>query len=376
MKIKGAFFAVLGAFFILAMSSQSLAVDTGPIDAVLKKTVLGDQDFKVIDDFLAQAVQDLVRTRDLTAIAQARTVILSRTSTQGQYAQRFSESAHRHIQAGFEQAQSLRPDERKTTVFINLLILIDGLHDLRLADLAIPWLKDQNMVVRYWAVHALTNTAAVEQLNSGASSNPTLVSTIVARLKEIVDDSSPEILAQIATFAANVKIPQGEELLLQVADVRIKRYAEWTVKHEFYDVGILKLLESKIPLLSAGSSPMTPAASAGRPAVAQRFAQLYSYAIQRYIKGTERGLLNDPQKRHLIAVLVETEEKCIGRLLNRPQLTIRRAVEKESMTALLDEHNRLLGAETTPGELPSRLGFDYGSNRTAPIPLSDPPQKQ
>jgi len=376
MKIKGAFFAVLGMFFVLAMSSQSLAVDTGPIDAVLKKTVLGDQDFKVIDDFLAQAVQDLVRTRDLTAIAQARTVILSRTSAQGQYAQRFSESAHRHIQAGFEQAQSLRPDERKTTVFINLLILIDGLHDLRLADLAIPWLKDQNMVARYWAVHALTNTAAVEQLNSGTSSDPALASTIVIRLKEVVDDSSPEILAQIATFAANVKIPQGEELLLAVADVRIKRYAEWTVKHEFYDVGILKLLESKIPLPSAGSGPMTPTASAGKPAVAQRFAQLYSYATQRYIKGTERGLLNDPQKRHLIAVLVETEEKCIGRLLNRPQLTIRRAIEKESMTALLDEHNRLLGAETTPGELPTRLGFDYGSNRTAPIPLPDPPQKQ
>jgi len=375
MKIKGAFFAVLGTFFVLVMSSPSAAVDPGPIDAVLKKTVLGDQDFKVIDDFLTQAVQDLVRTRDFTAIAQARTVILSRTSTQGQYAQRFSESAHRAIQAGFEQAQSLRPDERKTNVNISLLILIDGLHDLRLADLAIPWLKDKNMVVRYWAVHALTNAAALAQLDSGASSDPTLASTIVARLKEVVDDSSPEILAQMAGFAAGVKVPQGEDLLLQVADVRIKRYAEWIVKQESYDVGLLKLLESKIPSPSAGLGPTGPAASAGRAAVAQRFAQLYSYAIQRYIKGSERGLLNDAQKRYLIAVLVETEEKCIGRLLNRPQLTIRRAIEKESMTALLDEHNKLLGTETTPGELPTRLGFDYGSNRKAPVPLPDPPQK-
>jgi len=377
MKRKGAFFAVLGTFFVLATSSGLVAaVDTGPIDAVLKKTVLGDQDFKVIDDFLAQAVQDLVRTRDFTAIAQARTVILSKTSTQGQYAQRFSESAHRHIQAGFEQAQSLRPDERKTNIDINLLILVDGLHDLRLADLAIPRLKDQNMVVRYWAVHALTSAEAVEQLNSDVSSGSALAGTIVARLKEVVDSSSPEILAQMARFAAGVKISQGEELLLAVADVRIKRYAEWTVKHEFYDVGILKLLESKIPLPSAGAGPMTPTTSAGKPAVAQRFAQLYSYAIQRYIKGNERGLLTDEQKRYLIAVMVETEEKCIGRLLGRPQLTIRRAIEKESLPALLDEHNRLLGAETTPGELPSKLGFDYGSNRTAPIPLPDPPKKQ
>ncbi len=369
MKIKGVFFAALGTFFVLAMSSPSSAVDTGPIDAVLKKTVLNDQDFKVIDDFLTQAVQDLVRIRDFTAIAQARTVILSRNSTQGQYAQRFSESAHRAIQAGFEQAQSLKPDERKTNVNISLLILIDGLHDLRLADLAIPWVKDRNMVIRYWAVHVLTSPAALAQLDSGASSNPTLASTIVARLKEVVGDSSPEILAQMAGFAAGVKVPQAEELLLQVADVRIKQYADWAVRQEFYDGGLLKLLESRI----ASSSPA--AASAGKSAVAQRFAQLYSYAIQRYIRGTESGLLNDTQKRQLIAVLVETEEKCIGPLLNRPQLTIRRAVEKESMTALLDEHNKLLGTDTTPGELPTRFGFDYGSNRKAPIPLPDPPKK-
>lgn len=377
MMKKGAFFAVLGTCFILATGSELLAaVDTGPIDAVLKKTVLGDQDFKVIDDFLSQAVQDLVKTRDFTDIAKARTVILSKTSTQGQYAQRFSESAHRHIQAGFEQAQSLRPDERKTNVNINLLILVDGLHDLRLADLAIPWLKDQNMVVRYWAVHALTSPEAVEQLNSDASSGPALAGTIVTKLKEVVDSSSPEVLAQIARFAAGVKIPQGEELLLAVADARIKRYAEWTVKHEFYDIGILKLLESKIPLASAGADLTTPSTGTGKPAVAQRFAQLYSYVIQRYIKGNERGLLTDEQKRYLVAVMVETEEKCIGRLTGKPQLTIRRAIEKESLPTLLDEHNKLFGAETTPGELPSKLGFDYGSNRTAPIPLPDPPKKQ
>ena len=377
MKRKGAFFAVLGMFFVLVTGSALLAaVDTGPIDAVLKKTVLGDQDFKVIDDFLSQAVQDLVRTRDFTDIAKARTVILSKTSTQGQYAQRFSESALRAIQAGFEQAQSLRPDERKTNVNISLLILVDGLHDLRLADLAIPWLKDQNMVIRYWAVHALTSPEAVEKLNSDASSGPALTGTIVTRLKEIVDSSSPEILAQIARFAAGVKVPQGEELLLAVADVRIKRYAEWTVKHEFYDIGILKLLESKIPLASAGNGLTTPSTNAGKPAVAQRLAQLYSYVIQRYIKGNERGLLTDEQKRYLIAVMVETEEKCIGRLTGKPQLTIRRAIEKESLPTLLDEHNKLLGAENAPGELPSKLGFDYGSNRTAPIPLPDPPKNQ
>jgi hypothetical protein len=375
MKIKGAFFAFLAVFFVLAMNSSSKAVNTADIDKVLSKTVLDEQDFKVIDDFLAEAVRELVRTRDFTSIAQLRTVILSRKSTQGQYAQRFSESAYKRIQEGFEQAQTLRPEDRKTNVTINLLILIDGLQDLRLADSAIAWLKSENMVVRYWAVHCLTNTAVVQQLASGGTSSAGLARTIVDRLKEVVETSSPEILAQMARFAVDLNIPQGEELLLQVADARIKRYADWTVQHEFYDVAILKLLESKIPLTASSPGPIAPTTSAGRAAVAQRFAQLYSYAIQRYIKGKERGILNDVQKRHLLSVLVETEEKCVSRLLGQPQTTIRRAVERDSMTALSDEHNRLLGAETTPGQLPSKLGFDYGSNRTAPIPLPDPPQK-
>lgn len=375
MKIKWPFFAVLTAFLVLATSSSSKAVNTADIDKVLKKTVLDESDFKIIDDFLGEAIRDLVKTRDFTTIAQARTVILSRKSTQGQYAQRFSESALKQIQSGFEQAQALRPDDRKTNVNINLLILIDGLEDMRLANLAIPWLKDQNMVTRYWAVHALTNQAVQQQMNAAASSDPALARTIVDRLKEVVETSNPEILAQIARFAATVNIPQGEGLLLQVADVRIKSYAEWTVQHEFYDVGILKLLESKIPLSTAGSSILSPATGAGKAEVARRFAQLYSYVIQRYIKGKEKAVLNDDQKRSLLSVIIETEDKCISRLMEKPQTTIRRAVEKDSMTTLLEEHNKLLGADAAAGQLPSKLGFDYGSNRTAPIPLPDPPQK-
>ncbi len=94
-----------------------------------------------IDDFLAEAINELVRERDFTAIAQKRTVILSRQSTQsqqGQYAQQFSESARRYIAQGFLDAQKLPRQERITGVTINLLILMDGLKDLGLADYTCP----------------------------------------------------------------------------------------------------------------------------------------------------------------------------------------------------------------------------------------------
>jgi len=381
MKMKYAFLAVPAAFILLAMSSASVAVNTRDIDEVRKKAVLDARDFKVIDDFLAQAVQELVRTRDFTSIATLRTTILSRKGSQGQYAQQFSDSAYKHIQAGFQQAEeTLRPEERKTSVIINLLILIDGMEELRLAELAVGMLKHENMVVRYWAVHCFTSPAILQQLNSGTTTNPGPAAAVARQLKEIVENSNTEVVALIAKFGAGVNIAQGEQLLLQVADSRTKRYVDWTVEYELYDVAILKLLESKIPLPSQTPGLLVTPTSTGKPEIARRFAQLYSCAAQRYIKGKERNLLSETQKGHLATVLVEVEEKCISRLMGAPQSSIRRTIERDSTTALLDEHNRLLGSATGPGELPSKLGFDYGTDqsgakRTAPIPLPDPPQK-
>lgn len=375
MKRKWVFLTVLTAFIALSINSNAFAVNTRDIDAVLKKGVINDQDKKVIDDFLAQAIAELVKTRDFTSIAKVRSVILSRKSTQGQYAQQFSESAYQHIQAGFTQAQSLRPEERKTNIFISLMILIDGLEDLRLSDLAMGMINDQNMVIRYWAVHSLTNPAIVQQLTTDTS-NSNLATTITEKLKGIVATSKPEILVHIARFAANINIPQGEELLLQVADERIKRYADWTVNYESYDIIILKLLESKIPLPSGTSTTSTLA----KPTIARRFAQLYSYVMQRYIKGS--NVLNTTQKQHLASVMIEIEDKCISRLLglDRTAGTIKRNIERDNLIALSDEHNKLLGDDTSSGQLPSRLGFDYsttpdGSKRSAPIPLPEKPQK-
>jgi len=379
MKIKWLIFAVLVGFLVLVMNPGSVAVNTREVDNVRKKIVLDNSDLKIIDDFLAQAIQELVGTRDFTKIAKIRTVILSRQSNQAQYAQQFSESARKYIAEGFKQAEELPRPERIIGVKINLLILMDGMRDLGLADLAIAMLKNENMVIRYWAVHCLTNSSIIAQLNSTITSNANQASAIATQLKDLIETSTPEIVVLIAQFAAGLNIPEAEQLLIQIADLRIKRYADWTVKYELYDSAILKFLSSKIPLPSESLGGMLPTTSSSKPEIARRFAQLYSYAIQRYAKGD--GILNDTQKSHLASVLVETEDKCISRLLAKPQLTIRRALERNNVQAILAEHDRILGTATTPGQLPTALKFDYsttptGPKRTAPIPLPDPPTKK
>jgi hypothetical protein len=373
MKLKCAFFIVLTAFLAAPINSILEAAGTTDIEQVRNKAVLDERDKGVIDAFLAQAIGNFLTTKDFTSIAKLRVVIInnqkSNQPNQNQYANQFSESAHKYISEGFKQAQILRPPERQTRVIMNFLILIDSLQDMNLLGLAMQKLQDENMAVRYWAVHAVTNVNILKQLNSGDAATQKRARDIVEQLKQIVESSNPEILNLIAQFAAGLDIPQGEELLMQIADLRIQRYADWSVKYERLDIAILKLLDSKITMPSRTTLGTTT--SSGNPAAARRFAQLYSYAIERFIKG---GNLDNTQRQQLISVLAEIEEKCVTRLLDDQQQTgIRRAIAAKDMNALEAERNRLLGEV-----LPSKLGFDYGTNtdgsrRTAPLPLPDQP---
>jgi len=368
MKIKWLIFVVLIVFLVPAMILRSKAVDTRQIEQVRNKQVLNSEDLQIIDDFLAQAVQELVKTRDFTAIARTRTVILTNQSNQGQYAKQFSESAYKYISLGLAQAKEL-PQERQFKVILNLLILVDGLSDPRLADLAIARLKDNNKAIRYWAVRCVTSSGLIRKLNPTDATNLRLAQRIAKELAALVDSSEPEILALMAEFASEINIPEGQDLLLQIADIRIKQYADWKVEYELLDSAILKFLYNKMAPDRVGGSSSS--------AVARRFGQLYSYAMQRYLKGQE--YLRQNNKQYLASVLVETEDKCIGKLLSRPQSAIKRAVEQSDYSLLLQEYNRLFGDEIRAGELTLKLNIDYGddpggSKRLTPQPLPDPPK--
>lgn len=369
MKIKCVVFAMLIAVFASAVDLSRAVINTQGIDAVLKKKALDNTDLFTIDNFLGEAIREIIRPKDWTSTGMARAEILRRRGIQRQYVQQFSESSYKYLLSGMEEASRF-PEERRVKVFVNLLILVDGLEDLRLADLAIARLKDKNTIIRYWAAHCITNDAIIKQLNTGGAENVRVARLLIDRLKAVVDGSGPETIALIARFAADINIPQGEELLLQITDMRIKKYTTWTVEYELWDGTLLKLLDSELSSASGSSRKV---------AFAARFGLLYSFAIQRYVKGNE--ILSETQKQQLASVLVETEDKCIGRILEKPQSIIKKAVEQNDYRRLLEEHNRLLGSSSAAGELPTKLNFDYGTTtdgrkRTAPPALPNYPKAQ
>lgn len=104
MKSKLAVFAVITAFLCIFLGSASRAVDTQEIGRVRDKGVLDSQDFQVIDNFVAEAVQEMVETRDFTSISKLRTTILTYSSSSSesaaaQYSDQFTKSANKYIPA-------------------------------------------------------------------------------------------------------------------------------------------------------------------------------------------------------------------------------------------------------------------------------------
>jgi len=355
----------VGGLVLTLMTISKAQVDSRRIDEVIKKTVLSQQDFEIIDAFAADAIGRLVRTVDFTEVAKTRATIVSHQSTQAQYAQRFSEACLREIGNGFDYAtEQITDPHRRFKVFANLLILVNELNDPRLVDLSIRMIGHEASAVQYWAMRAATSPALWEKLNQDQAAAATTSSKIIEACSKAVDTSSAEVLNLMAQFAGQYDTAPAVDLLIRIADIRVKRYADWAVKYELVDTAILKMLSGKI---AAGGASNEQAAKA--------FAQLYSYAIQRYIRGVQNNSLTGMSRNYLASVLLETEEQCLGKLLGGTQTGIRRALEASDLNALQAEHDRLLGGANQQGALPAKFGFSYGAGsatRTNPLTLPEP----
>ena len=353
---------VIGVTLLALALPTWAAVDTRPIDSVLQKTVLDSRDLGVIDKFVEQAVKNVLRTRDDTKVAEDRAILLSRVSTQGQYAQQFSESALKYITASLELASEL-PGDRASVATMNLLILVHDLKDVSLVDLALDRLSEPRAPVAFWAASIATSETLVKAINRDAGS--ALGQRVTSRLSDLVTKGcSPEVLNLITEFASSLDGTDGQDMLLAIADLRMAQYEQWSVENEQLDTTLLKSLCARINQNNSD-----------RGHLAMRFGQLYSYVIQRYAKGG--NALQELQKRRTLGVIAEVEDKCIGTMLGAPSSALMRALERQDVTLLLAAHDALLGSRERVGSLVTKLQFSYGraadgSDQTWPKPLQGP----
>ena len=214
MKIRSAALILLVGGLVPAFLPVAKAVvDTRAIDEVLKKSVLTPQDLATIDAFVLDVVEEIAQTDDFTQIATTRAALLSRQGTQAQYTQQLSESAGKHISAKLQEAQGIANPVRRFQVVANLLILVDGLKDPRLVDIAVRSIGQEDNGVRYWAVRTATDQALWAKLNQNQAAATQLADRIMAECSRAVETSNPEVINLMVDFAGRFSTPAAEALL-------------------------------------------------------------------------------------------------------------------------------------------------------------------
>jgi hypothetical protein len=349
-------------------------INTAKIDVVRSKEMLADTDTAIIEGFLSGAFAEFLAKTDFSDIASLRNVIVSRsTSTiasgQIQYGPRFFTVAQKEISNAFKQVNELSESYRKTILTTNLLILVNDLANLETVKIALDYLQNSNVIIRYWAVNSLINANILRQLNDTPEENRRLAQEITQRLSAAAQkEQSSDVLILLAQFAAGIKQPAANDILSTISQKRIDLYVGWKANDEMTEAWILKALVDRIQTDPDSSRTM-----------AKNFAILYSVVIQKYALGEQT--LSDTSRSNLVSVITQSEKYLTRFVPDWQQETLKRAVEKGGGSALLSAAELLFGSSSSAGKLPTAAGFDYGKNpdgsaKAAPPTLQKPPQTE
>jgi len=362
-------FVIIVLAVVFCLNSAVFAADTREIDVVFKKArsaggALNSGDKKVIAEFVSRSLEEMVIALDYKDMADIRGEIVSRSVIKkpSQYSMAFAASMEKAVKPALAEVARLSDKSRMMQLKLNLLILLAQVENMELAPVGMSMFDDKNAAVRYWAVNSVANTEIATQLKSKVTGDEKLAKQIISRFDKMVNDRTlPEILNLIVGFADVLDTPQADALLVRIADVRIKSYAAWKVKFELMDANLLNSLARCIKANKTGNEKEIAE-------IARRFAQLYSYAIQRYVSGFET--LEASQKAQLKFVLADVEQSSVSKLLGRSQNVIKQYVNnssQRSLDSLGKEHDSLLGKASRAGRLAYELKYDYGTDGGKPI---------
>jgi hypothetical protein len=241
---------VLFIAVIFLLSTQNLsALDSSNIERLRESAGTGKlspSDLNVLNDFVAEAVTEMLLTEDISQISQIRySISEQKGNSPSQYAMEFVAAVKKTIGVSFKKAATLQEGPRRSALELNLLILAAEMKSTKMADFGLDMIDSQNAAIHYWAIKTIASPYIAEQLTARATANPQLKEQITDALtKNIKKNINPACLSVILKFAKvlGTDDSQGSALIHQVAQKRIDQYQNWTVKYELLDRDLLNLL--------------------------------------------------------------------------------------------------------------------------------------
>lgn len=331
---------------------------------------LSDGDVRAVQAFVDEQMDLMLYEHDISAIVALRQSLVRQKGTApSQYSLQYVKAVKSGIQNAFEKIKLQSNSTGRFYVQLNLLILAAEMESVEFADFGLNQLNSPDAAIQYWALKTIASPAIADQLSAVGTADEEVKGRIMSALKAAVRKGLyPASLTQVVSFVNAFEDKSAYELLIQIAEQRMKAYESWHVDYELLEADILKALAKKT--LTANSVSQ-------KTACAKNYAQLYSYVIQRFILGQD--VLDAESKLKLTSVIADVENATIGpeKFLDMSQQGFRQALIKKDLADLQNEHDKLLGSEKRAGRLATDVKFDYGKSSTgdpvtAPKKLPNP----
>jgi hypothetical protein len=359
------------ALALVLCDRLAFGLDSGNIERVQEnvrqaggKVVSGDKD--VIGDFVTAGLRELLLVEEGSEMSDIRLQIVrfaDQSEQPSEYSFVYVKAVKTAIVPILRQVSGMPSSERKTTIELNLMILLGHLKSCELSECGLPMLSHDNAAVKYWAVKVVADKSIARQLNSDITGDAELQGQIVSGLMRLMAEETPAVVLDTITgFAAILKDSGGKDLLKRVCMLRTKAYENWSVTYAMMDAALLNAV--------AGQIDVSDDKQGDRVELLRMFAQLYSYVMQRYLLGAE--VLDNISKRNLAGVMLDVEEKGLTKMMGSRQTEIKQALTRRDLRALSRAHGAILGTKKRGGLLAYKIKFDYGNGRIYPKTLKAP----
>lgn len=346
-----------------------LAIDTEQIELVRNRTQsssseLSASDMSVISQFWTTSLDQML----LSAKSQDAVAIRIELSKQkgieplSTYRSAYVQEGLKNIQASLLNIERLGNVQQRIMIKRNLLILTANLESPKTREIALAHLADEDDMIRYWAVRAVTQPAVVQQLSSDVITGQEAVSEILEGLsKRVSVEKQTDVLEMIAGFCMGFNDSIAREILVQMIDQRIKAYQNWRPVQVGLDIRLLT---------AAGNIAALQQDVAVKSTFGRKFTEMYSFAIQRYMKGV--GSFTNAELEEILTVIAEVDQNVVSKTMEI-RTGILGGLRSNTISQLSREYEILFGDRSRQGQLAMRLKFDYGKD-AAGNPITSPPE--
>jgi hypothetical protein len=358
------------SLFLVMLVSGVFGIKTDQIEAVRLRTdgstaELTASDVSVINSFWQNALNTMQLTEDSQEIVLIRRQVEGQNSAQplSSYATAFIDAAGKYLLQAFTQISAVDDLARRQLLEQNLMILTAKMETPKLASVALERIVQDDPIVRYWAVKAVTNSAVIGVLSDEVMADEQTRSAIIAALQKCAAvETQPEIQEMIIRFGATMNQAGAREILLMIADKRIEAYKSWAVENEILDAKLL---------IAIGGVAIMQSDGAVKSEFAQKFAELYSLIFQRYMQGQDA--LTDEQVEMTVLVMAEVDRMILGKMLNMSQAQTGIVNALKSKRGLDRVYETIFGDRLRKGSLSTTFNFDYGKDASGKA-ITEPPK--